>query len=242
MEHPVYAVADVAVFDAEQFPERRFFAPSASAMASHAIGGAHLGVDPPDPEQMNAARLRRELLCMAPRLLENVVRETGRELLCGSRVLMEWEQLPRSENRIELGRETDAFGVPRIRLHWTKSEAERKCAVVATRLLGEALISHDIGRLRMADWLINEDPWPEHHQGAGSHHMGGTRMSQSASTGIVDRDCKVFGMANLYVGGSSVFPTSGHANPTLTIVQLALRLGDHLASAQPGGDAPVSPS
>ena len=64
--------------------------------------------------------------------------------------------------------------------------------------------------------------------------MGGTRMSDAAATGVVDRNCKVFGMANLYIGGSSVFPTGGHANPTYTIVQLALRLGDHLAATIAG--------
>jgi choline dehydrogenase-like flavoprotein len=58
--------------------------------------------------------------------------------------------------------------------------------------------------------------------------MGGTRMSASSATGVVDADCKVHGLSNLYVAGSSVFPSSGAANPTLTIVQLALRLADRL--------------
>jgi choline dehydrogenase-like flavoprotein len=60
--------------------------------------------------------------------------------------------------------------------------------------------------------------------------MGGTRMAASPATGVVDKDCKVFGMDNLYIGGSSVFTTGGHASPTYSIVQLALRLGDHLAT------------
>jgi choline dehydrogenase-like flavoprotein len=58
--------------------------------------------------------------------------------------------------------------------------------------------------------------------------MGGTRMSASPETGVVDADLRVHDLDNLYVGGSSVFPTSGYANPTLTIVQLSLRLADHL--------------
>jgi choline dehydrogenase-like flavoprotein len=58
--------------------------------------------------------------------------------------------------------------------------------------------------------------------------MGTTRMSDDPKTGVVDRDCRVHSLANLYIGGSSVFATAGHANPTYTIVQLALRLGDHL--------------
>jgi choline dehydrogenase-like flavoprotein len=61
-----------------------------------------------------------------------------------------------------------------------------------------------------------------------SHHIGTTRMSDDPKRGVVDRHCKVHGVANLYVAGSSVFPSSGHANPTFTIVALALRLAAHL--------------
>jgi choline dehydrogenase-like flavoprotein len=61
-----------------------------------------------------------------------------------------------------------------------------------------------------------------------SHHMGTTRMSREPRTGVVNRDCRVHGVDNLYLAGSSVFPTAGHANPTPTIVALALRLAAHL--------------
>ena len=64
---------------------------------------------------------------------------------------------------------------------------------------------------------------------AGNHHMGGTRMSADPSTGVVDADCKVHGMDNLFVAGSSVFATGGQCTPTTTITALALRLGDHLS-------------
>ena len=60
------------------------------------------------------------------------------------------------------------------------------------------------------------------------HHMGTTRMAESPREGVVDADCRVHGTANLFVAGSSVFPSTGNANPTLTIVALALRLADHL--------------
>jgi choline dehydrogenase-like flavoprotein len=62
----------------------------------------------------------------------------------------------------------------------------------------------------------------------GYHQIGLTRMSDEATEGVVDRDCRVFGTANLFVAGSSVFPTAGQANPTLPAVALALRLGDFL--------------
>jgi choline dehydrogenase-like flavoprotein len=61
------------------------------------------------------------------------------------------------------------------------------------------------------------------------HHMGTTRMHSSEKRGVVDANCQVHGMANLFIAGSSVFPTSGSANPTLTIIALALRLADHLS-------------
>ena len=62
----------------------------------------------------------------------------------------------------------------------------------------------------------------------GRHHSGTTRMADHPANGVVDADCQVFGVANLSVAGSSVFPTIGSANPTLTIVALSLRLSDHL--------------
>ena len=61
-----------------------------------------------------------------------------------------------------------------------------------------------------------------------AHHLGTTRMSETDQTGVVDRDCRIHGMDNLYVAGSSVFPTGGWAFPTFTIVALALRLSDQL--------------
>jgi len=64
-----------------------------------------------------------------------------------------------------------------------------------------------------------------------AHHMGTTRMAASAEAGVVDSHCRVHGLANLCIAGSSVFPTGGFANPTLTIVALALRLADHLEEA-----------
>ncbi len=60
------------------------------------------------------------------------------------------------------------------------------------------------------------------------HHMGSTRMHVDPKHGVVDADCKMHGVANLYIAGSSVFPTGGNANPTLTLVALAFRLCDHL--------------
>jgi choline dehydrogenase-like flavoprotein len=93
-------------------------------------------------------------------------------------------------------------------------------------------LAMEIGALGIGRMRIDvDDPeyWPP-IVGGGSHHMGTTRMHDDPSRGVVDRNCKVHGIDNLYVTGGSVFPTSGAANPTLTIVALTLRLADHLKS------------
>ena len=85
-----------------------------------------------------------------------------------------------------------------------------------------------LGRL-IVDLSENEAGWPNSISG-GKHHMGTTRMHQDPKRGVVDANCRVHGTANLYIAGSSVFPTAGFGHPTFTIVALAIRLADHLKS------------
>ena len=85
----------------------------------------------------------------------------------------------------------------------------------------------------MRNWLLEDKPeLPRRAENvgdvAGLHHMGTTRMAADPRDGVVDADCRVHGLSNLYIGGSSVFPTGGYANPTYSIVQMSLRLADHL--------------
>jgi choline dehydrogenase-like flavoprotein len=98
------------------------------------------------------------------------------------------------------------------------------------RLIAEEFGRLGVGRLRVNELLFADDNrWCENLSWFG-HHMGTTRMSDDAGKGVVDSDCRVHGIANLYVASSSVFPTSGFANPTLTILALAVRLADHIKS------------
>jgi choline dehydrogenase-like flavoprotein len=94
------------------------------------------------------------------------------------------------------------------------------------RLFGAELGGGGFGRLQST---VPEDDgeWPSDMRGD-QHHMGTTRMQRDPSMGVVDENCPVHGVANLYVAGCSVFPTGGTFNPTLTIVALALRLADHI--------------
>jgi choline dehydrogenase-like flavoprotein len=136
------------------------------------------------------------------------------------------EQAPNPESRVVLMADRDRLGSPRVALRWRLTAIDKRTVHRAHEILTEELRIAAIGRLR--SFIGSEDdPWPAALRGA-RHHMGTTRMHPDPRHGVVDADCRVHGIANLYLAGSSVFPTCGTANPTLTIVALALRLTEHL--------------
>lgn len=135
------------------------------------------------------------------------------------------EQAPNPSSRVSLSQEKDAFGLPRIKLDWRLTEQDRRSLLEHMRSLAMEYAALGIGRMRLN--IEDDGLWPARVDG-GSHHMGTTRMHDDPGRGVVDRDSRVHGIDNLYVAGSSVFPTGGSANPTLTIVALTLRLADHL--------------
>jgi choline dehydrogenase-like flavoprotein len=135
------------------------------------------------------------------------------------------EQVPNPESRVRLSDETDALGLRRSRLDWRLTEQDRRSLVANIHALGRELAATGIGRLRPR--LPDDGRWEPRVSG-GSHHMGTTRMSDDPKRGVVDRHCRVHGIDNLYIAGSSLFPTGGSANPTLNILALAYRLADHL--------------
>jgi choline dehydrogenase-like flavoprotein len=156
---------------------------------------------------------------------------TGEDKVSHFLVLTQCEAAPNPDSRVTLKDQADALGLRRIALDWRLSPLDKATVATAARLLAENLGRLGLGRLRMPEWLErNDDHWGATLEG-GCHHMGTTRMADDPKQGVVDRDCKVHDIGNLYVAGSSVFPTSGSANPTFTIVQLALRLADHLKNA-----------
>jgi len=136
------------------------------------------------------------------------------------------EPVPNPESRITLSDEHDLFGQRRIAVDWRLTDAELANAHRAMELaaleFGRMGLGRGFGRI-----LADPGRWPGNLE-AGKHHCGTTRMSDNPETGVVDSNCRVHGVDNLFVAGSSVFPTIGYANPTLTIVALALRLADHL--------------
>lgn len=185
----------------------------------------------PDEKTPNAfpEQLVRELCEFAPDFASRVLTMVGSGCTMG-RIRVMAEQAPNLDSRVMLSREVDGFGQRRVRLDWRKTEIDRRTVVRTAHRVGEAFAAADSGRLKIADWVFDTEAGiPVHEPMGGNHHMGTTRMGAMPRTGVVDANCRLFGHPNLYIAGSSVFPTGGHANPTLTIVQLALRLADHLA-------------
>lgn len=135
------------------------------------------------------------------------------------------EQRPNRDSRLTLGETRDALGLKMSRLDWRLAPEDKASLRRNLRALGAAFAAAGLGRLQLS--LPAGDAWPDDLTG-GNHHMGTTRMAADPKDGVVDAECRVHGIANLYVAGSSLFATSGAANPTLTIVALALRLADHL--------------
>ncbi|CAB3780904.1 Fructose dehydrogenase large subunit [Paraburkholderia ultramafica] len=137
------------------------------------------------------------------------------------------EAVPDPDSRVTLSADQhDRFGMPRVRVEWRLGEQVKRTFDKTFLLLAQELQMANIADIEL-DAPLEGRAWPAELEGTW-HHMGTTRMHDSPSEGVVDRDCKVHGISNLYVGGSSVFPTVGANFPTITIAALALRLSGHL--------------
>ena len=134
------------------------------------------------------------------------------------------EQVPNPANRVTLTRDKDGLGMSRVKLHWSLSGHEVSTISEFARLLTQWVAARSYGRVKQAipeESLLQAMSW-------GCHHMGTTRMHRDPKRGVVNENCRVHGLGNLFIAGSSVYPTSGAANPTFTIIALALRMTDHL--------------
>ena len=144
------------------------------------------------------------------------------------------EQAPNPDSRVMLTKERDATGLRLPALDWQFLPIDKRSVLVLMQTLDSELRRLGMGSAVPADWLNDDgtmwktDPLISAHPIGGYHHMGGTRMGLNLADSVVDADCKLHASPNAYVAGSAVFPTSGWANPTVTIMALAKRLGDHL--------------
>lgn len=231
MEHPQFEGGDAILFDHSFFEHdatgEAFFSPTIEAINERKI--LNFGIRLVEQPYPGIKGTIAELACVAPETAEWVATGLNQHLRCAAQLVVGWEQAPTPTNYIELSAtDRDEAGVPRINLHWKKGELEHRTFLESMKLFGEMLAEKDLGRVRIEDWVLNGMDYPNKGELAGYHHMGGTRMGTDVAKSVVDANCKVHGMDNLYVGGSSIFTTAGQCNPTTSIVAFSLRLGDHL--------------
>jgi choline dehydrogenase-like flavoprotein len=137
------------------------------------------------------------------------------------------EQIPRPDSRVTLTTRTDALGMPRLRIDWRYSPEDIESIRRTLDVMAQEFEGSGTGRLEYDQHTLEEDLM---RFGAyGGHHIGTARMGTDVRKSVVDADCRVHSVSNLYVAGSAVFPTSSQANPTLTLIALSLRLGRHLS-------------
>jgi len=243
-EHPHFVLADVILREPRRWPELSFFAPTPEFLDRHeALSfGLRLERTPWIP-----FALRPDTVAGTPDCDDFTLGEGERPadlisacqpgvdglILFDGRLRIAHEQALNPESRVMLAETTDRFGLRRAALDWRMSPLDAHTQRVAILAFAGRMALADIGRARIRDWVLAEPmAWPGtlEDEVGGKHHIGSCRMAEDPRHGVVDRDCRVHGVANLWLAGSSVFSTGGHANPTYTIVQLALRLGDHVAA------------
>ncbi|SHK64166.1 Choline dehydrogenase [Shimia gijangensis] len=233
MEHPTQTIGEVVFCEGLTFDDddtdlpisatRLYLAPTKSFMTENGTLNCRIRLDrTPD------------MSCTPPGWLARLLGRAPEEPAHLAWLRSSSEQEPVYSNHIALSDALDRFGNPRATLHWRRSEVDRNTFREPALALGQYLADNTKARMRLHDWVLS--PETEFscdgggHCPGGYHHMGGTRMADSPETGVVDRNAKVFGTENLYCAGSSVFPSGGFCNPTFSIVQLSLRLGDYLAN------------
>jgi choline dehydrogenase-like flavoprotein len=152
---------------------------------------------------------------------------TGRGHLAALELTTFLEQPPLARNRVVLSSEHDDLGCRRARVDWSISDLERHSLRQLHAVIADDVRRRGLGTLHSPFLSPDRASWPRFRDA--SHHSGTTRMGTDPATSVVDPAGQVHGVENLFVAGSSVFPTVGYANPTFTIVALALRLADEVA-------------
>jgi hypothetical protein len=212
--------------------------PTKELMRRHDIGEGYLIYKPQIPVSSlgNFGRLRvlkdflRDTGCFSPtlRTLANEIVDFNCpgdgliNLLVG--------QEPNPDSRVTLANDVDSFGLRLAQLNWQLCERDFKTIRVFAIESAKEMARLNLARVQLPQYILNPNiEIPD--IGVAAHQMGTTRMSSDPRYGVVDKNCQVHGIRNLYIIGSSVFPTCGGRNPTLTIVLLSLRLGEFLSNA-----------
>ena len=162
-------------------------------------------------------------------------KSSGQPNFCDTHLIS--EQAPNPDSRIMLSPERDSLGLNRVQLDWRLTPLDKYTIQRSQQIIAEEFARAGLGKLEIE--LTDDDSSWQALTGS-YHHIGTTRMSLNPRLGVVNEDCQVHGISNLYIAGSSVFPTSGLSNPTLTIIALAIRLADHIKERQTTSLTPLS--
>ena len=230
MEHPwkkvgfaVGSSADIRKFFLNSENNNFCFAPTEYFIKNNNILNAGFFINIID---INKKKIN-DLICKDPNLGDRLIKFfNSKKDLCGAEIVSSWEQDPIFENKIVLDNNKDIFGIPRVKIIYKKTQIMKDTIRIILEQLAKDFISNNVGRIAIEKYLYNDE---EYLTNSGFHHLGGTRMGNSIINSVVNSDLRVHKLNNLFVAGSSVFPTGGHANPTLTIVQLSLRLSNFLS-------------
>jgi hypothetical protein len=166
-----------------------------------------------------------DILCIAPVYGKKITRLiANKDLKCGN-IFLHMEDKKEFNNKIYLSNQKDEFGIPKYILNYKFSDAVLNSAKYIMESFATTCVKNDYGRISIVEDIINLKKI--RNLGA-NHHMGGTIIGDDYKRSVVDSNLNVHGIKNLFITGSSVFKTTGHANPTLTIVQLSLRLSEYI--------------
>ena len=179
----------------------------------------------PDEDTKFYKEIVKDILCIAPKYGKKIAGKFfSKSLKCGN-IFMHLEEEPNINNRITLDKTKDEFGIPIVKLIYQKSKKSLQTAKSALEELANLCRDENFGRIAIDKKIFNLEEFKS--MGAW-HHMGGTRAGSNIKDSVVDKNLKIHGIDNIYVSGSSNFPTGGFTNPTFTIIQLAIRLSEKI--------------
>jgi choline dehydrogenase-like flavoprotein len=141
---------------------------------------------------------------------------------------MHGEQVPLAKSRVTLGSKVDSFGMRRLNVDWRYCQEDIDSITRTLEVFAQEFEKSGIGKLEFQKETLEEDL--TRYGAYGGHHLGTARMGSDPKTSVIDSNCKVHSLQNLYIAGSAAFSTSSQANPTLTLIALALRLGKTLCT------------
>ncbi|MGB2833246.1 MAG: GMC family oxidoreductase [Methylotenera sp.] len=235
MEHFNISYGSFVVQDTLMFKQGTVqFNPTEAFIRHHKIGNAVIDFDP-NMQVKDYGRLRalkysaREFICQSETMTDLTRKVT--EFDCdGDGVITSLiEQTPNLDSRITLGAEKDIFGLRRVVMNWLPSPNDDLTIRTLGREMAKEFARTGLGRVQLKDFIL-DDTIPIRDYGHHCHQMGGTRMSIDPKIGVVDINQRVHGYENFFIAGSSIFPTGGGCNPTMTILMTSLHLAKHLVS------------